>query len=198
MLNLVDKSTHEENLFRTLKTKNRQFKFAVTFLTGNNDIFIVTSEINYFTVISVIECAQHTVTRIPAGAYEFEILNKDIKRKIIVGCRITEKDHRLTIKPSFSTLGSSTAIDLGRGWQFSFAQDDILGKLLSFKQTLKYDECILWKTLVDILSIYSVFLQKDMARGVIFKGIRTAKIQIFRMDIGPRYKQIEKFRGRFQ
>ena len=45
MLIVMDKSTHEENLSKPLQTKNKQFKIAVTFPTGNNEIFIVTIEI---------------------------------------------------------------------------------------------------------------------------------------------------------
>ena len=41
---VVDKSTHEEHLSQPLQTNNKQFKIAVTFLTGYNGIFNVTSE----------------------------------------------------------------------------------------------------------------------------------------------------------
>ena len=34
MLIVMDKSTHEEHLFQPLQTINKQFKIAVTFLTG--------------------------------------------------------------------------------------------------------------------------------------------------------------------
>ena len=40
MLNM-DKSTHEEHLFQSLQTNNKQFKIAVTFLTGYNGTFNV-------------------------------------------------------------------------------------------------------------------------------------------------------------
>ena len=33
VLIVMDKSTHEEHLFQPLKTNNKQFKIAVTFLT---------------------------------------------------------------------------------------------------------------------------------------------------------------------
>ena len=39
----MDKSTHEEHLFQPLQTDNKQFKIAVTFLTGYNGIFNITS-----------------------------------------------------------------------------------------------------------------------------------------------------------
>ena len=36
ILNIMDKSTHEEYLFQPLQTNNKQFKIAVTFLSGYN------------------------------------------------------------------------------------------------------------------------------------------------------------------
>ena len=44
----MDKSTHEENLQIPLQTNHRKFKVAVTFLTGYNGIFKITSENNKF------------------------------------------------------------------------------------------------------------------------------------------------------
>ena len=44
----MDKSTHEEHLSQPLQTNNKQFKIAVTFLTGYNGIFNVTNSINKF------------------------------------------------------------------------------------------------------------------------------------------------------
>ena len=43
MLVAMDKSTHKEHLSQPLKTKNKQFKIAVTFSTGYNRIFNVTN-----------------------------------------------------------------------------------------------------------------------------------------------------------
>ena len=44
----MDKSTHEEHLSQPLETNNKQFKVAVTFLTGYNGIFNVTNSNNKF------------------------------------------------------------------------------------------------------------------------------------------------------
>ena len=44
MLIVMDKSTHEEHLFQPFQTNNKQFKIAVTFLSGYNGIFNVTNE----------------------------------------------------------------------------------------------------------------------------------------------------------
>ena len=46
MLIFMDKSTHEEHLFEPLQTNIKQFKIAVTFLSGYNGIFNVTSKNN--------------------------------------------------------------------------------------------------------------------------------------------------------
>ena len=45
----MDNSTHEGHLSQPLQTNNKQFKKAVTFLTGYNGIFNVTNSIiKYF------------------------------------------------------------------------------------------------------------------------------------------------------
>ena len=48
MLVVMDKSTHEEHLSQPLQTNNKQYKIAVTFLTGYNGIFNVTNSNNKF------------------------------------------------------------------------------------------------------------------------------------------------------
>ena len=49
MLIVMDKSTHEEHLSQPLQTNTKQFKIAVTFLTGYNGIFNVkNSNIRFF------------------------------------------------------------------------------------------------------------------------------------------------------
>ena len=54
ILIIMDKSTHEEHLFQPLQTINKQFKIAVTFLTGYNSIINVTNENNKFYFIKSI------------------------------------------------------------------------------------------------------------------------------------------------
>ena len=48
MFNVMDESTHEENLNEPLKINNKQPKIAITFLTGYNEIFSLTGENNKF------------------------------------------------------------------------------------------------------------------------------------------------------
>ena len=44
----MDKSTHEEHLSQPLQTNNKQFKIAVTFLSGYKGIFNATISNNKF------------------------------------------------------------------------------------------------------------------------------------------------------
>ena len=48
MLVVMDKSIHEEHSSQPLQTDNKQFKISVTFLTGFNGVFNVTSKSNKF------------------------------------------------------------------------------------------------------------------------------------------------------
>ena len=107
MLIIMDKSTHEERLSQPLQTNNKQFKIAVTFLTGYNGIFNVTNSNNkfYFTK-SVIDEDGYIIITIPQGSYEIESLNNEIKRTIIDEEHYTETNYPFNIKPNFSTLGS--------------------------------------------------------------------------------------------
>ena len=110
MLIVMDKSTHEEHLFQPLQTNNKQFKIAVTFLTGYNGIFNVTTENNTFYFLKSITDDDHIKITIPSGAYEIESLNNEIKRIIIDQEHYTEANYPVSIKPNFSTLGSSIEI----------------------------------------------------------------------------------------
>ena len=69
LLIVLDKSTHEEHLSQPLQANNKQFKIAVTFLTGYNGIFNVTNSNNKFyfnkTITNGDDCIQITV---PPGA----------------------------------------------------------------------------------------------------------------------------------
>ena len=77
MLIVMDKSTHGEHLSQSLQTNYKQYKIAVTFLTGYNGIFNITNENNkfYFSK-SIIDDNHFTQMTIPQAAYELESLNK--------------------------------------------------------------------------------------------------------------------------
>ena len=76
MLIVMDKSTHEQHLRQPLQT-NKQFKIAVTFLTGYNGILNVTNSINKFYFMKSITNEDGFVQiNIPPGGYEIEALDK--------------------------------------------------------------------------------------------------------------------------
>ena len=102
MLIVMDKSTHKEHLSQPLQTNNKQLKIAVTFLSGYNGIFNVTSKNNKFSFIkSITDEDGYIQITIPPGAYEIESLNNEIKRIIIDEGHYTEVDYPFKFKPNF-------------------------------------------------------------------------------------------------
>ena len=198
MLIVMDKSTHEEHLFQPLQTNNKQFKIAVTFLTGYNGIFNVTDKNNKFYFMKSIsdEDGYIQITILP-GAYEIESLNKEIKRIIIDEGHYTEANYPFTIKPNFSTLGSIIEIS-PQGPIITFMHDDSMRDILGFNARTLHEEYNLSHNPVDILSFDNIFLETDIARGVIFEGKRSGVIHNFTMDVDPGYKYIERFHGGVQ
>ena len=197
MLIVMDKSTHEEHLFQPLQTNNKQFKIAVTFLTGYNGIFNVTTENNRFYFLKSITDDDHIKITIPPGAYEIESLNNEIKRIIIDQEYYTETNYPLNIKPNFSTLGSIIEIST-QGPAITFIPDDSMRGLLGFNKTTIFEEYNLSPHPVDILSFDNIFIETDIAKGMIFRGKRSGIIMNFTMDVDPGYKYIEKFHGGVQ
>ena len=198
MLIVMDKSTHEEHLSQPLQTNNKQFKIAVTFLTGYSGIFNVTNANNkfYFTK-SISDEDGYVQITISPGAYELEKLNNEIKRIIIDEEHYTEANYPFKIKPNFSTLGSIIEIST-QGPVITFVPDDSIRDLLGFNKTTIFEEYNLSPNPVDNLSFDNIFLESNIARGMIFKGKRSGIIHNFTMDVDPGYKYIEKFRGGVQ
>ena len=197
MLIVMDKSTHEEHLFQPLQTKNKEFKIAVTFLTGYNGIFNVTTENNTFYFLKSITDDDHIKITIPPGAYEIESLNNEIKRIIIDQEHYTEANYPFSIKPNFSTLGSIIEIST-QGPLITFAPDNSMGDLLGFNKTTIFEEYNLSPNPVDILPFDNILLEGNIAKGMIFRGKKSRIIHNFTMDVDPGYKYIEKFRGGVQ
>ena len=191
----MHKSIHEEHLYQPLRTNHKQFEIAVTFLTGYNGIFNVTNSNNkfYFKKTITDEDGFIQIT-IPPGAYQIESLNNEIKRIIIDEEHYTEAIYPFTIKPNFSTLGSIIVIS-PQGPIISFMFDDSIRDLLGFNARTLYEEYTPSNNPVDILSFDNIFLECDIAQGMIFKGKRSGIIHNFTMDVDPGYKYIEKFRG---
>ena len=193
LLIVMDKSTHEEHLFQPLQTNNKQFKKATTFLTGYNGIFNIRNENNkfYFKKTITNEDGFIKIT-IPPGAYEIESLNNEINRIIIDEGHYTESNYPSTIKRNFLTLGSIIETS-PQGPIVSFMFDDSIRDLLGFNARTLYEEFTLSNNPVDILSFDSIFVETDIAKGMIFKGKPTGVIMNFTMDVDPGYKYIEKF-----
>ena len=198
LLIVMDKSTHEEHLFQPLQTNMKQFKIVVTFLTGNNGIFNINSTNNKFYFMKSISdedgCIQITI---PPGAYEIENLNNEVKRIIIDEGHYTEANSPFTIKPNFSTLGSIIEIS-PQGPIISFMFDDSIGELFGFNPRTLYEKYTLSNNPVDILSFDNIFIECDIAQGLIFRGKRSGIFHNFNMDVDPGYKDIENFHGGVQ
>ena len=170
----------------------------MTFLTGYNGIFNVTSDNNkfYFTK-SITDDDHYIMITIPPGAYEIESLDDEIRRIIINDRYFTEDTYPFVIKPNFSTLGSIIEISNEES-AISFKASDSVGSLLGFNKRTIYEEYNLSDNPVDILSFDNIFIETDIAKGMIFKGRRTGIIYNFTMDVNPGYKYVEKFRGNIQ
>ena len=188
----MDKSTHEEHLFQPLQTNNKQFKIAVTFLSGYNGIFNVTNSNNKFYFEESIFEEDFIQIRIPDRAYEIESLNDEIRRILIHKEYYTEENYPFTIKPNFSTLGSIIESQ-PQGAVIGFVFGDSIVNLQGFDETLLYKKYNLSHDPVDNLSIDNIFLETDIAPGMIFKGKRSGIIHNFTLDVDPGFKYIGNF-----
>ena len=202
MLIIMDKSSHEEYLFQPLQTNNKQFKIAITFLTGYNGIFNVTDKNNKFYFYeNFSESSDWSVISISPGAYEIESLNNEFKRIVIEEGYFKQSTYPFKIKANFSTLGSIIEISSANSNNRSFIDfrpNDSIRDLLGFKPKILDLEYNLSDHPVDILSFDNIFLECNIAKGIIFKGKRSGIIHNFTMDVDPGYKYIEKFRGGVQ
>ena len=176
MLIVVDKSTHEEHLSQPLQTNKKQFKKSVTFLTGYNGIFNVTDKNNKFYFLKSIPDDDYIIITNPPGAYEIESLNNEIKRIIIDEELFREANYPFTIKPNFTTLGSIIEIST-QGPLITFIPDDSIRNLLGFNKTTIFEEYNLSPNPVGILSFDNIFLECDIAHGMIFRSKRSGIIQ---------------------
>ena len=129
----------------------------------------------------------------PPGVYEIETLNKEIKRIFIEERHYTEANYSVTVKPNFSTLGSIIEIST-QGPPRTLVPNDSIRDLLEFNETTIYEEYNQSPNPVDISSFDNVFLECDIAKGMIFKSKRSRLLHYFTMDVDPGYKHLEKFR----
>ena len=135
LINLLTKSIY----INQFKTNRKQFKIAVTVLTGFNGIFIVTDKNNIFFTKSITDDDGFIQITIPPGAYELESLKAGIKRNNIDNAHYTELNYPFTIKPNFSTLGSIIEIST-KGAVATFVPDDSIKDLLGFNKTTIFEE----------------------------------------------------------
>ena len=167
-------------------------------MTGFNGIFNLTNKNNKFYFLkSITDEDGYIQITIPPGAYEIETLNNEIKRIIIDEEYYTEANYPFKIKPNFSTLGSIIEIS-SRGPAITFVPNDSIRDLLGFNKTTIYEEYNLSHNPVDIKSFNNIFIETDIAKGMIFKGKRTGIIMNFTMQVSPGYKFINRFEGGVQ
>ena len=195
MLIVMDKSTHEEHLSQSLQINNKQFKIAVTFLSGYNGFFNVTNSNNklYFKKTITDEDGFIQIT-IPPGAYETESLNDEIKRIIIDEEHYTEANYPFKIKPNFSTLGPIIEIS-PKGPTISFMFDESIKDLLGFHAITLYEKYNLSTNLHDILSFDKIFLECDIAQGMMFKARKSKTIHDWKITVDAGYKYVDNFSG---
>ena len=197
MLIVLDKSTHEEPLSQPQQTNNKQFKIAVTFLTGYNGIFNVTNLNIKFYFKKNFNDREFTEISIPQGANKIEALSDEIKRNIIDKGHYTESNYPFIIKLNFSTLGSIVEI-YQTGAIISFVKENIIGKLLGFDETISYNEYNQSINPVDIISVDNIFIGTDFAKRMIFRERRNGNIMNFTMQVSPGYNFVNRFDGGVQ
>ena len=84
MLIVRDKSIHEEHISQPLQKTNKQFKVAITLLTGYNGIFDITkSESKCYFAKSITDEDDFIQIVVPQSAFEFQSLNNEIEWMII-------------------------------------------------------------------------------------------------------------------
>ena len=170
MSKVMDKSTLEEHLSQPLQTNKKQFRIAITILTGYNGINSVTNKkSNFFFAKSITDKDGFIQITIPQVAYEIQSLNDELLRVIFDEGYFFEAEYPFTIKPIFSTLVSIIEIS-GLRPLISFLPDDSLRNLLGFNGTTIYDEYILSPNPVEILSFDKIFLETNNPYSIIFRG----------------------------
>ena len=190
----MDKSNDEEHLSQPLQTNNKQFKIAVTFLTAYNGIFNVTNSNNkfYFKKTKTDEDGFIQIT-IPSGAYEIEMLDREIKRVVIGEKYYTPATYPFKIKPNFSTL--SSIIEISTQGPIISSFNDTIRDFLGFGARTLYEVYNLSPNPVDIIWFNKIFIETDIAKGMIFKGKRSGIIMNFTLSVSPGYKYICQFEG---
>ena len=121
-------------------------------------------------------------------------MNDEIKRNIIDEGPFTEAKYPFEIKPNFATLRSIIEIS-PQGPEISFMFDDSIRYLLGLNARTLYEEYNLSTNPIDILSFNNIFLERDIAQWMSFKGRKSNIIHNWTLTVDPGYKWIEKFSG---
>ena len=124
-------------------------------------------------------------------------MDEEIKWIVFDEGHYTAVDYPFKVKPNYSTLGSIVEI-IPQGPIIGFVFDDNIGNFQGFNETILWQEYNSSPNPVDILSFDDIFIETDIAKGMISKGKRSGSIHNFTMDVDPGYKYIEKFRGGVQ
>ena len=190
----MDKKTHEEQLSQPLQANNKQFKIAITYLTGYTGIFKVAILNNKFHFKKSFDDGDYIQITMSPGAYEIESLGSEIKSIVIDKRYYSESNYPFKVKPNFSTLSSSIEKNQ-TGPIFSFVMENSIRNLLGFEETILYNEYNLSPNLVDILSFDNIFRETDIAHGMVYRGKRSRVIHIWTMTVDPGYKYEERFAG---
>ena len=109
----------------------------------------------------------------------------------------TQANYPFTIKPNFSILGSIIEIS-PQGPIISFMFDGSIEDLLGFNARTLFEEYNPSHNPVDIFSFDNIFIECDIAQGIIYRGKGSGGIHNFTMDVDPGYKYFEKFRSGVQ
>ena len=203
MVLVMKNSTHEENLIQPLHTNNKDFKVGVTYLTGYNGIQNNNEKYNRFYYITPNNLLREII--LPPGNYAI-VLEKNaddipsfqtkIKElKIEIG-DVTEENYPFLIKPNYSN--NHSIIEIANGWQIDFTQDNTIRDVLGFTKRKISEEVNFSENPVEIINFDNVFIETNIAKGMIIDGKRTEIIHNFTTDVNPGYRYIEKFRGGIQ
>ena len=101
------------------------------------------------------------------GAYELEFLYDEIRRINIEEGHFTEVDYPFTKKPILSTLRSFVEVSRQESL-ISFTPNDSIKDFLAFNPQTVYANCNLTPTPVSIFVFDNIFLEADIAQGMIF------------------------------
>ena len=96
-------------------------------------------------------------------------------------------------------MGSNIKISSNfKGSQIVFTPNKIIRDISGFKPKIIYEEYNLSDHPVDNLAFDIIFLETNIAHGVIFKGKRSGILLNFTIDVNPGYKYVANIRGGFQ